>query len=143
MLTFDEGEVDYNYQDNGDDSGTPGATKRRTNIKSNSSLDLVGPMEVSGSVKAMGSVGFVGDFSIYDRVEVYGNIVVNGNLTCRYGTGILEQTPPFESGRILIVLWPDCSGKIKSFGNVDVTGCVYCGYVCLYSVPPAALWKPD
>ncbi|EFX00627.1 hypothetical protein CMQ_7629 [Grosmannia clavigera kw1407] len=101
VLTFEEGEIDYNYQDSSESSGKPGATKRKKSVKSNSCLDLTGPMEVDGSVKAMGSVSFVGEFSVRDRVEAYGNIAVSGNLTC--------------------------SGKIKSFGNVDVTGYVYCG----------------
>ena len=66
-------------------SGQPaGGVKKRRSIKSEASIELVGPMEVDGSVKTMGAVTFTGDFSVRDRIEAYGDIDVNGSLTSRY-----------------------------------------------------------
>lgn len=60
-----------------------GAIKKKKSIKSDSSVELKGPMEVDGSVKSMGAVTLNGDFAVRDRIEAYGNIDLNGNLTCR------------------------------------------------------------
>lgn len=57
--------------------------KKKKSIKSDSSVELKGPMEVDGSVKSMAGVTFNGDFVVRERIEAYGNIDVNGNLTCR------------------------------------------------------------
>jgi len=57
--------------------------KKKKSIKSDSSVELKGPMEVDGSVKSMAGVTFNGDFAVRERIEAYGNIDVNGNLTCR------------------------------------------------------------
>lgn len=57
--------------------------RKRKSIKSEASIEIVGPMEVDGSVKSMGAVTFTGDFSVRDRIEAYGDIDVNGSLTCR------------------------------------------------------------
>jgi len=60
--------------------------KKKKSIKSDSSIELKGPMEVDGSVKSMGAVTFNGDFIVHDRIEAYGNIDLNGNLTCKYAS---------------------------------------------------------
>jgi len=65
-----------------------GGVKKRRSIKSEASIELVGPMEVDGSVKSMGAVTFTGDFSVRDRIEAYGDIDVNGSLTCRYASSM-------------------------------------------------------
>jgi hypothetical protein len=57
--------------------------KKKKSIKSETSVELKGPMEVDGSVKSMGAVTFTGDFSVRDRIEAYGDIDINGNLSCR------------------------------------------------------------
>lgn len=58
--------------------------RKRKSIKSEASIEIMGPMEVDGSVKSMGAVTFTGEFSVRDRIEAYGDIDVNGSLTCRY-----------------------------------------------------------
>lgn len=75
-----------------------GGVKKRKGIKSEASIELMGPMEVDGSVKSMGAVTFTGDFSVRDRIEAYGDIDVNGSLTCRYASiphlvDMLRHTP--------------------------------------------------
>ena len=86
MLTFSNGDVDYNTQDHTMDNSNANASviKKKRSIKSNTSIHLTGPMEVDGSVKSMGSVSFLGDFSVRDKIEAYGNIDVSGNVTCQY-----------------------------------------------------------
>lgn len=86
MLTFSNGDVDYNTQDHTMDNNNAnaGVIKKKRSIKSNTSVHLTGPMEVDGSVKSMGSVSFLGDFSVRDKIEAYGNIEVSGNVTCQY-----------------------------------------------------------
>lgn len=101
MFTFEDGEMDYNDQDHSYDSGTSGTPRKKKSIKSKSSVDLVGPMDIDGSVKAMGNVSFVGTFGIRDRVEAYGNVTVSGYLSC--------------------------NDKIKCYGNLDISGTVFCG----------------
>ncbi|OAA58544.1 hypothetical protein SPI_06617 [Niveomyces insectorum RCEF 264] len=99
LLAFNDGDVDYNTIDHSTDDN-PAVVKKKKSIKSNSSVHLVGPMEVDGSVKSMGSIGFLGDFAVRDKIEAYGNIDISGNVTC--------------------------NDKVKSFGNIDIVGYVYC-----------------
>ncbi len=82
VLSFEDGDVDYNAQDHSGDSNMAAVVKRRS-IKSNTSINLAGPMEVEGSVKSMGSISFLGDFAVRDKIEAYGNVEVSGNLTCQ------------------------------------------------------------
>lgn len=63
-----------------------GRVKRKKSVKSDSSIELKGPMEVDGSVKSGAGVTFNGDFAVRDRIEAYGNIDVNGSLNCKYVT---------------------------------------------------------
>lgn len=74
-----------------------GRVKRKKSIKSETSIDLKGPMEVDGSVKSGAGVTFSGDFAVRDRIEAYGNINVNGSLTCRYVPTL--PCPSREEGR--------------------------------------------
>ncbi len=97
ILTFDDdpntGASGVAYDDSaaattsgggGGSSGGSGSVKKKKSIKSNSALDLVGPMEVDGSVKSMGAISFAGDFAVREKIEAYGNIDVNGNMNCMY-----------------------------------------------------------
>ena len=67
-------------------AGMAGLSQKKS-IKSDSSIELEGPMEVDGSVKSMGGITFTGDFAIRDRIEAYQDIDLNGNLTCKYVVG--------------------------------------------------------
>jgi hypothetical protein len=80
--------MSFDNQPMGEASGhdAMGTIKKKKSIKSDSSVELKGPMEVDGSVKSMGAVTFNGDFAVRDRIEAYGNIDLNGNLTCRLVT---------------------------------------------------------
>ncbi|KAK3379369.1 hypothetical protein B0T24DRAFT_519700 [Lasiosphaeria ovina] len=103
VMTFDEpaGSYDPSAMAGGSSMGQQQvAIKKKKSIKSDSSVDLRGPMEVDGSVKSMGAVTLFGDFVVRDRIEAYGNIDLNGNMTC--------------------------SGKLKSFGNVKIKGSALC-----------------
>ena len=68
-----------------------GEVKKRKSIKSEGSIEVVGPMEVEGSVKSMGGVTFNGEFSVRDRIEAYGDVEVSGNLSCGYVAFIVRE----------------------------------------------------
>lgn len=101
LLTFNSGDVDYNAQDHSADTNSA-VVKKKKSIKSNSSVHLVGPMEVDGSVKSMGSVSFLGDFAVRDKIEAYGNIEVSGNVTCQY-----VLSPTLLSSSPLLIYWSE------------------------------------
>ena len=86
LVTFANGDVDYNMQDHSMDNSADNAdvVKKQRSVKSNTSIYLTGPMEVDGSVKSGGSLTFVGDIAVRDKIEAYGNIEVSGNMTCQY-----------------------------------------------------------
>lgn len=70
ILTFDDDQPAYEeYQAEATSSAgvhTSPATSvsKKKSIKSNSAINLQGPMEVAGSVKSMASVTFDGDFAV-------------------------------------------------------------------------------
>jgi hypothetical protein len=118
-----------------------GGVRKRKSVKSEASVELVGPMEVDGSVKSMAAVTFTGDFSVRDRIEAYGDIDVNGSLTCRYALSCVVtlrflfatclSITPIDStlGRrkeYLLTTANTCSSKIKSFGSLQDNGSALC-----------------
>jgi hypothetical protein len=93
VMTFDQPYVGYDTSDVAGSSSTSGGqVAKKKSIKSDSSVELRGPMQVDGSVKSMGAVTFKGDFSVRDRIEAYGNIEIDGSLTCQYVTSLLAAT---------------------------------------------------
>ncbi|CAK7218678.1 hypothetical protein SBRCBS47491_003590 [Sporothrix bragantina] len=116
LVTFANGDVDYNMQDHSMDNNAAnaGVVKKKRSVKSNTSIHLNGPMEVDGSVKSMGSVTFLGDIAVRDKIEAYGNIEVSGNMTCQ------DKIKSF--GNMDIAGYVCCTGKVKIFGKLTING---------------------
>jgi hypothetical protein len=112
-------------------SNQQAGVRKRKSIKSETSIEVVGPMEVDGSVKSMGAVTFTGDFSVRDRIEAYGDIDVNGSLTCRYDRPRISSSTCCITPANIHVQWHKhtdcyCSSKVKSFGSLQVNGNALC-----------------
>lgn len=97
-MTFDQPMI-MGYDPSGSSSSytTPSSAsgavvKKKKSIKSETSIDLRGPLEVDGSVKSMASIKFDGDFAVRDRVEAYGDVGVHGTLNCRFVTPLLTNS---------------------------------------------------
>lgn len=113
--------------------GPRGRVKRKKSVKSETSIELKGPMEVDGSVKSGAGITFSGDFAVRDRIEAYGNIDVNGNLNCKYVPTLPVHMPPLPVKRKIGDMRGQDkanrklrSNKIKSFGNVHINGSGVC-----------------
>jgi hypothetical protein len=57
--------------------------QKSKSIKSETELELQGPLEVAGSVKSGGSITFRGDFIIRDKIDAYGTITMDGSVSAK------------------------------------------------------------
>mgnify|MGYP000887680519 CR=1 FL=1 len=84
---------------------------RSNSIKSESELDLYGPLEIAGSVKSGGSINFNGDFSISDKVDAYGGINLTGNSHIQYVIPSLSVCGTLLNNRTGVVSRPTATSK--------------------------------